>query len=395
MSNTKFYNLLSIKTDASETDIKKAYKKAALKHHPDRNPGNREESEKKFKEISEAYEVLSDPKKRQLYDQYGEEALKNSGMGGASPFDIFETMFGGRGGGGGGGGGMFNMSEGLFDMGNSPFGGMFGRSSDNKSVSDTKISIKVSYKDMMLGSERKIKIRRKIIKNRNSMDSCKKCGGKGKTVNLIQLGPGIVTQSVSNCQLCNGVGYNIKYLEKDEIITITIPKGSQGGEYIKINNKGNEGYNNNGNLIIVFEEETIENVGRHKNDLVLKKNILLSEALGNLEFIFNHPSRNNIIIKNSSVIKPNSIKTIKGLGFPIKNSVREGNLIIQFTIVFPDKISLEKLDLINKLLPRRSQLDNSKIKDLNYYYLEEFGSNENYTNDDEPNSSEGVQCQTQ
>ena len=97
MNNEKFYTLLGISKNAIDADIKKAYKKSALKYHPDRNPTNREESEKKFKEISEAYEVLNDPQKRQLYDQYGEEGIKNSGGGGGgSPFDVFEKMFGGR-----------------------------------------------------------------------------------------------------------------------------------------------------------------------------------------------------------------------------------------------------------------------------------------------------------
>uniref|UniRef100_A0A6C0EIU0 J domain-containing protein n=1 Tax=viral metagenome TaxID=1070528 RepID=A0A6C0EIU0_9ZZZZ len=412
MSNDKFYNLLSINKAATDVEIKKAYKTAALKFHPDRNPDNRDESEKKFKDISEAYEVLNDPEKRQIYDQFGEEGLKGRGGGGSSPFDIFEQMFGGQGMGRGRGQGMGRgmgggmgrgMGGGMFDgLRGSPFEGMFGggggRERDNKSVPDTQISIKISYKDMMLGSDKKIKIRRKIIQNRNSMDSCKKCKGKGKIVNLVQIAPGMVTQSVSDCRLCNGVGHNIKYLEKDEIITITIPKGAQKGEYIKINNKGNEGYNNNGHLIVVFEEETIQNVGRDTHDLVLKKQILLSEALGNLEFIFNHPSKDNIVIKSSAIIKPNTIKTIKGLGFPIKNSVREGDLIIQFDIIFPDKISFEKLGLIHKLLPIRV-VDTSKTTGLNDYYLEDFNSSESRANDvdrgREPENSEGVQCQTQ
>ena len=395
MNNEKFYTLLEISKSATDSDIKKAYKKSALKYHPDRNPTNREKSEQKFKEISEAYEVLSDPQKRQLYDQYGEEGIKNSGGGGGgSPFDVFEKMFGGR----GGGGGPFNMSEGMFGMNESPFGNMFGRSASSSQSSNIKMSIKISYKDMILGSEKKVRIKRKIIKNRDTCSKCKKCKGKGQTINIVQIAPGMVTQSVSQCQLCSGVGYNIQYLDKEEIIVVTIPKGSQKGEYIKVNGKGNDSFTSQqGDLIIIFEEESLENIQRHENNLIFKKKILLSEALGNLEFIFNHPSKNNIIIKNSTVIKPNSIKTIKGLGFPFKNSVRQGDLIIQFDIMFPESIAQDKIELINKLLPRRVSLDSDKITNLDYYYLEEFNSRDSYTepDNDRETGEEGVQCQTQ
>ena len=94
MSSTKFYDILGISKDASDNDIKRAYKKSALKYHPDRNPNNKEEAENKFKEIGKAYSVLSDPKKKQIYDQFGEDALNgDGGQPGMSPFDIFEQMF--------------------------------------------------------------------------------------------------------------------------------------------------------------------------------------------------------------------------------------------------------------------------------------------------------------
>ena len=307
---------------------------------------------------------------------------------------MFEKMFGGR---GGAGGGPFNMSEGMFGMNESPFSGMFGRSASSSQSSNIKMSIKISYKDMMLGSEKKIRIKRKIIKNRDTCSKCKKCKGKGQTINLVQIAPGMVTQSVSKCQLCGGVGYNIQYSDKEEIIVVNIPKGSQKGEYVKVTGKGNDSFNSQqGDLIIIFEEEPVENIQRQDNNLIFKKKILLSEALCNLEFIFNHPSKNNIIIKNSTVIKPNSIKIIKGLGFPYKNSVRQGDLIVQFDIIFPESISPDKIELINKLLPRRVLLDSTKTINLDYYYLEEFNSRDSYTeSDNRETGEEGVQCQTQ
>lgn len=394
MNNTRYYELLSINKDANESEIKKAYKKCALKYHPDRNPNDKEESERKFKEISEAYSILSDSKKKNIYDNYGEEAVKNSGQPSGSPFDIFEQMFGAS-------AGFSNMGEGIFGGGSpfsdTPFGQFFGNRNTQSQNKITKMKVKITYKDIILGLKKKIKINRKILKSENDIKICSQCKGKGKIANLIRLGPGIVTQSISPCSKCNQTGKIYKHTIIEESIEIQIPKGSKDGDHIKITGKGNDiNLNEKSDLVIFFEEETLEDMIRKDSDLLYTKDILLSEALCGFSFILNHPAKNNILISSSSIIEPKSTKIVSGLGFPYKNSVKQGNLIINFNIIFPKEISTEKKQLISKLLPIKNK-SNSSNNNLEEFFLNDFNSN--FYQEDNSNSysneQEGVECQTQ
>ena len=154
-----------------------------------------------------------------------------------------------------------------------------------------------------------------------------------------------------------------------------------------------------GDLIVIFDEESSNTLQKQGNNLVYLKKILLSEALGGLEFLFEHPKGNNIIIKSENVIKPDSVKIIKSLGFPIKNSIRSGDLIIKFHVVFPEYIDEKKQELINKLLPKRNKLKDSDKDNINVYHLEDFSNNSNnYDSDDDMRNMEsesGVQCAQQ
>jgi len=393
MNNTKYYELLSIDKNATEKEIKKAYKKSALKYHPDRNPDNKEESEKKFKEISEAYSILADPQKKNIYDKYGEEAVKNTGGPSGSPFDIFEQMFGGTGGFNGMGEGMFGGGS---PFGGTPFGQFFGNRNSQEQNNVTKIKVKITFKDIILGSEKKIKINRKILESQNDIKICSQCDGKGKIANLIRLGPGIVTQSISPCSKCNQTGKILNYKIIEEYIKITIPKGSKEGEHIKIIGKGNDiDFNEKSDLVIFFEEEKEVNMIRNDSNLLYTKDILLSEALCGLVFVFNHPAKNNIIIRTSSIIEPEATKIISGLGFPFKNSVKHGDLIIKFNIIFPQKISSEKQDLIRKLLPVRNNLNIANNNYQEFYLHDNIDSNFYEEDNLNSNEREGVECQTQ
>ena len=164
--DTKFYDILNVKPDAEPETIKKSYKKLALKWHPDRNSKNKEEAEKKFKEIAHAYEILSDEKKRKLYDEMGEDAL-NGGAPGMSPFDIFEQFFPGNGQFGGmsfgGNGGPFGEG-GPFGGDNSPFGlhSFFGGGM-KKQNKDVKVELEINYCDIILGNKKKVSFTRNIV----------------------------------------------------------------------------------------------------------------------------------------------------------------------------------------------------------------------------------------
>lgn len=396
MSNSdKYYKILEIDKSATDDQIKKAYKKSAVKWHPDKW-GNKSDQEKanaeeKFKEIGKAYEILGDNKKRDIYDKFGEEGLKGHSQSGGDAFDIFERFFGG---------GM----DGGMPFGGMPFGGMGGfpgmsfGGNRGPMKKDKKIPLVLTYAEIMNGSTRIISNKRKIIQNKNNIKKCNFCDGKGQKINVIRMGPGMVSQSVEICRNCEGTGKNVDYKTVEENLEIVIERGTKKGDYIKLVNKGDEMPDGNltGDLIIVFDEESSNILQKQNNNLVYLKKILLSEALGNLEFKFEHPNGNNIIIQSNKVIKPDDIKVVKGLGFPSKNSVKYGDFIIKFHVVFPDYIDDVKQDLINKLLPKRNKLKDIEKDNLSIYNLEEYSNkSNNYDSDEDMREEEGVQCAQQ
>lgn len=396
MSNSdKYYKILEIDKSATDEQIKKAYKKSAVKWHPDKW-GNKSDQEKanaeeKFKEIGKAYEILGDNKKRDIYDKFGEEGLKGHSQSGGDAFDIFERFFGG---------GM----DGGMPFGGMPFGGMGGfpgmsfGGNRGPMKKDKKISLVLTYAEIMNGSTRIISNKRKIIQNKNNIKKCNFCDGKGQKINVIRMGPGMVSQSVEICRNCEGTGKNVDYKTVEENLEIVIERGTKKGDYIKLVNKGDEMPDGNltGDLIIVFDEESSNILQKQNNNLVYLKKILLSEALGNLEFKFEHPNGNDIIIQSNKVIKPDDIKVVKGLGFPSKNSVKYGDFIIKFHVVFPDYIDDVKQDLINKLLPKRNKLKDIEKDNLSIYNLEEYSNkSNNYDSDEDMREEEGVQCAQQ
>jgi len=208
---------------------------------------------------------------------------------------------------------------------------------------------------------------------------CDKCNGKK-----------VLIQKGKECIVCKGSGNN----EETRHFNILIPKGTKDGEIIK---KEGLGHMNEGNLIIIFRVQNNTKFERKNNDLILHKKILLSEALCGTEFIINHPNQQDILITYENIIHPNQMKIIKGLGFPYKNSVRTGNLIILFEIIFPSSIDDNKKQLIHKLLPKREKIDEKDKADKKEYILENFNKSEYDDDDDEEEYStdSNVQCSQQ
>ena len=284
--DTKLYDVLGVNPNVEDKDIKKSYRKLALKYHPDRNPDNKD-AENKFKEISAAYDVLSDKEKRNNYDKFGLDAVKNMGGPNINPFDIFSSMFGEDSNPESSNG--HNMFEEMGGMGGM-FGNMFGRSSQGQSVRVKNRLERVSIKleDIYNEIEFNVNFKKRCICTdcngsggmyKSSILICNSCEGKGHITKVVQIGPGMISQSTSQCYKCNGMGKSIKpnelcktcngskYINKDTAIKIELNKTIQNGSKIVVKNGGDEtiGTNMVGDLILEIVVEDHRIFSREKN----------------------------------------------------------------------------------------------------------------------------------
>lgn len=347
--SSNLYETLGIEKDATDTDIKKAYRKLAIKHHPDK--GGDEET---FKKISHAYGILSNTEKRKQYDMFG--TYDDSMPQNMPDFnDIFENIFQG--------GGMGQV-----------FGSMFGNPIEKKSKGkDKTISLSVTLEEVFTGKTIKYRLLRKKYLNG---DKCKECDGKGKQVQMIQLGPGIITQNITCCPICNGSGieYNEKFSTvEEEIIDIPIPKGIPSGHRLAIRGKGDH-YGNlpPGDIIVTIEHKPhslFEISKRNVLDIIYRKNITLYELIYGFQFTFQLLDNQDISIKCDKGIhfieKPLCYRIPKK-GFFYKNIT--GDLLLHIHVYIPKSIEdiqkiEEKESIISKNIYRieNLHLDNIDI----------------------------------
>ena len=279
MAKQDYYEILGVSKTAEEREIKKAYKRLAMKYHPDRNQGDKE-AEAKFKEIKEAYEVLTDSQKRAAYDQYGHAAFEQGGMGG-----------GGFGGGFGGGMSMEDIFSQFGDIFGGGFGGFSGGGRARRNVnrgSDLRINVKVTLKDVVHGVTKKFKINRYVAcehckgtgaKDGTAFKTCNTCHGTGMITRVQQTFLGQM-QSTSPCPDCGGEGKIISeqwphchgegVTRKEEIIEVNIPAGVSDGMTLNMNGKGNAARRGgiSGNLLIQISEERDPELVRDDNDII-------------------------------------------------------------------------------------------------------------------------------
>ncbi len=357
MAKRDYYEVLGVEKTASDDEIKKAYKKCAIKYHPDRNPGDKE-AEEKFKEAAEAYDILRDPQKRQQYDQFG-----------------FNAPGGGFGGGGFGGFGGAGMSmDDIFSMFGDIFGGHSGFSGGRQQPrqyrgSDLRLNVKLSLKEIATGTTKKFKVRKDVTCSHchgsgaeagSGSETCPTCHGSGVVIRTQQSMFGMMqTQSV--CPTCNGEGKIIKNkcqhcggsgVEKgEEVVEINIPAGVAEGMVVNVPGKGNAGPHNgvNGDIHVVIKEEENDTFVRDGNDLIY--NLLLdfpTAALGGEVEIPTIDSR--VKVKIESGTQPGKTLRLRGKGLPaIKGyGYGTGDLLVNISVYVPKTLSRDEKNALEK-----------------------------------------------
>jgi len=371
----ELYTILEISKSATDDEIKKAYKKAALKHHPDRNPNN-PDATSKFQEVGKAFSTLGDPDKRKRYDQFGVIDGEDNGGGGMppgfNPFDMFQSMFNG-GGGGGGMGGMGGMG-GFPGMSGFPGMNMNTQSKQQQKSPNKKITINLSLTDVYSGKNIGIDLEKTICcdkcqgcgaSSKECVKTCKTCNGQGKVMKMVQMGP-MIQQSIQHCGHCKGKGKMIdpnnyckkcngsKIMKIKKHLDCYIRPGSVPGTTITFKNEADwePDYSDSGDLIISVNCKNEENgFVREGNNLIMTKSISLLEALTKTIFYFKHLDGRVIKITHNEIIKPNQKMLVKEEGMPSLTDVNNGDLIINFDIVFPDSLEEERSKYLVKILP--------------------------------------------
>jgi molecular chaperone DnaJ len=359
MAKRDYYEILGVPKDADKTQIKKAYRKIALKYHPDKNPDDKE-AEDKFKEAAEAYEVLSNDEKRQKYDRFG-----HAGVGGAA------------GGGGFSGGGMsmediFSQFGDIFDgFGGFGFGGSAGsrgRRRVNKG-SNLRVKVKLTLKEVMNGADKKIKVKKYVscdacsgtgAESSSGHTTCQTCKGSGQVVRVQNTILGQM-QTASTCPTCGGEGKIIKdkctkcygegIVKGEEIVSINVPAGVAEGMQMKVSGKGNAARRGgiNGDLIIVFQEEEHPELIRDENDLLYSLHVSFPEAvLGTSAEIPTVESK--VKIKIAPGTQSGKILRLRGKGLPSYGSYGKGDLLVKVNVWTPQTLSKEEKAEMEKML---------------------------------------------
>ena len=354
MSKKDYYEVLEVSQSASQDEIKKAYRKQALKFHPDKNPDD-PSAESKFKESAEAYEILSNQEKRAKYDQFGHAAFSGGGSGGYNAggmtmediFSSFGDIFGGFGGfGGGGQRGGRRVSRG----------------------SDLRIKVKLNLIEVAEGTEKKIKVKKYLsckscsgtgAKDGTAFSTCSTCGGAGQVTRVTNTFLGQM-QSSSTCPSCAGQGKSITHkcntcygegiTAKEETIPFNIPAGVEEGMQLKISGKGNAARRGgvNGDLLVIISEEEHPHLVRDGNDLLYNLYMSLSQAI--LGSTVEIPTiDNNVKIKIESGTQPGKILRLRGKGLPDVNGYRRGDLLVSINVWIPKEISKEEARIFEKL----------------------------------------------
>lgn len=341
VNNKKYYEILGVDQKASADEVRKAYRRKARDMHPDKggDPG-------KFQELQNAYEVLSDAEKKEIYDRYGEEGLKEGGPGGEA--DIFDLLMGG----GRRGGNVKRKTKSALHM------------------------LKVTLEDVYNGKSKYLEISRYRIctsckgsgaKDPNANTKCSGCQGKGMKTIVRQMSMGMIQQTVQ-CPDCNGEGSVIPEKDKCKVckgkktrqekkhLEVHIDKGAPDGKRYVFSGESDEypGYEA-GDVVVEIQIEKHKKFIRKGADLVYEAKINLIEALSGFQMVIEHLDGRKILIENSQgeVIQPEMLKTVKELGMPFFDQpYKFGNLYVKFDVVLPAKVSEDQINSLKQIFPQ-------------------------------------------
>lgn len=342
MAKRDYYEVLGISKGASTQEVKKAYRKMALKYHPDKNPDN-EEAEVKFKEAAEAYEVLSDPDKKARYDRFG-----HAGMGGAGGF-------------GGGGMSMDDIFSQFGDIFGSAFGGGFGGGGGRRRTrkgSNLRIKVKLTLEEILKGTTKKIKVKKMVQAKGVEFSTCPQCKGMGQMTRTTNTFLGMM-QTTSTCDRCFGTGKVVDkrpeganeegLIQEEEVMSIEIPAGVAEGMQLNVTGKGNEAPMGGipGDLLVVIEEEEHPDLKRNGENLHYDLYISFpTAALGGETHVPLIDGKARIKIEPGT--QSGKIVRLKGKGLPSVQYRSSGDLIVTINVWTPKELTREEKETVKQ-----------------------------------------------
>ena len=381
MAKRDYYEVLGVEKNASADEIKKAYRKMAIKYHPDKNPGDKA-AEEKFKEAAEAYSVLSDADKKARYDQFGHSGVEGAGPDFSGGFgnlnDILNDLFGGAFGGGFGGFGGFGGG----------FGGQRGQRQQRVYRGrDIRVRVKLTLEEIAKGVEKEISIEKNVpctecggkgAKNSSDIKTCPACNGTGQVQRVVNSFLG-QTVTYSTCQQCDGEGKIISnpcrscngtgLVRKRETIKVKIPAGVEAGMQLTLQGEGHAAKNNgiNGDLLVVIEEQEHPDLKREGNNLYYTKIISVVDAMLGAEVTV--PCLDgDYKIKVDAGTQSGEVVRLRGRGLPSVNGYNgTGDLYVKIAVWIPKKLSKDEKAIIESLKNNESFQPNPSKEDKSFF----------------------------
>eukprot|EP00123_Amoebidium_parasiticum_P019476 comp25964_c0_seq1/m.47056 comp25964_c0_seq1/g.47056 ORF comp25964_c0_seq1/g.47056 comp25964_c0_seq1/m.47056 type:complete len:401 (-) comp25964_c0_seq1:30-1232(-) len=399
VKETAFYDTFGVAPDATADQLKKAYRKLALKFHPDKNPSP--DAAEKFKEISYQFSVLDDPKKREIYDKYGEQGLKEGGMdsGHFAAEDFISQMFGG---------GFSSF-----------FGGGGRRQTKGKDIVHELV---VSLEQLYNGCTKKLQMRKDVVCNKcdgqggKNVTKCQRCNGRGQVMYVRQIGPGMMSQMAAPCDSCRGKGETMaekdrckkcdgqKLVEEKKVFEVHVDPGMREGQRITFSGEGDQTPGlPPGDMIIILRQREHDMFHRQGDDLIMEMSVSLVEALCGFQRPVKHLDDRVVLVTVPAgmVIKEGAVKMVPNEGMPQpRHPELKANLLIKFHVDFPASLSPDQVKQVERALgPLPSPpMDTDDLEEVTVTEYEPRRNSQMNGDDDEDEGGRGqqrVQCETQ